>query len=236
MISQLQQDVVQGPVEDPRFGKSILVHPTIETSRANHFPTQAVIVTSVARRLIQLARDGERLRAVVVEGADSDPTKHPEFHEISQNLRELVNKHFPKAKLNLVCDIPFLDRPQARHALCFYDQPFVRLEAGYQKTFAALTGEDPKIFKDIVENMGRLEIDRLIVQACFVRGEVDNSKDNEVKAWIRHLMDIKPAAVHISTLAKAKGKTERPITKTRMTEIAELVTAKTGIPVEVALG
>lgn len=234
MTSTLQQDVVQGPVEHPRFGKALVVRPTIGTNRANRFPSQAVIVTAVARRLIELSREGERIKSVVVEGDLDDPTKHPDFHEISQNVRELVNKHFPKADLNLVSDIPSLDRPQVRHALCFYDRPFVRLEAGYQKTFAALTGADPKQFKGMVENMGRLESDRLIVQARFVRGAVDNSKANEVNAWIRHLTEIKPATVQISTPSRAKkGTRTKPITKTRMTQIAELVTAKTGIPVEV---
>jgi len=84
-----------------------------------------------------------------------------------------------------------------------------------------------------IENMGRVESEKLIVQASFVRGDVDNSKDNEVNAWIRHLTEIKPASVQISTPDKAKSKGEKPITKTRMAQIAELVTTKTGIPVEV---
>ena len=231
MISQLKQDVVVGPADDPRFGKSLFVNPTIETPRANRFATQAVVVTAVARRLIELSREGERLKAVVVHGEEHDATRHPEFHEISANLRDLVDKHFPKANMVLLADAAILDRAQVRHALCFYDQPFLRLEAGFQKTFAALSGEDPKLFKPRVKNMGRLESDRLIVQARFVRGDVDNSVDNEVNAWIRHLSEIKPATVHISTLKKADGKKARPVTKTRLAQIAERVTAKTGIAV-----
>lgn len=233
MISKLQADIVQGPQEDPRFGKTLEVRPTVETTRPGRFPSQAVVVTAVARRLIELSRAGDRLRAVVVLGEEHDPTKHPEFHEISENLRQLVGKHFPKAKFVLRADTPLLDRPQVRHALTFYDEPTVRLEAGFQKTFAALTGESPKLFKDVVEQMGRLGTERLIVQARFVRGEIDNSTDHEIKAWIRHLSEIRPATVRITTLPRARGRRERPIPKTRMTQIAELVTSKTGIPVEV---
>ena len=233
MISKLQEEVVQGPVEHPRFGKTILVTPTVETTRANRYPSQAVVVTAAARRLIALSKDGERIQAVLMEGGAKDPTHHPEFAEISQNLRELMNKWFPKGLLCLISDDPDLSRPLVRHALGFYDQPILRLEAGTQKTFAALTGGPPKHFKEVVELMGRLELERLIVQANFVRGEPDNSKESEVKAWIRHLDEIRPAGVHITTPHKASG-TTRPITKTRITQIADLVTEKTGIPVEVS--
>jgi wyosine [tRNA(Phe)-imidazoG37] synthetase (radical SAM superfamily) len=233
MIVQLQKDVVQGPVDHPRFGRSLIVRPTVEGSRANRFPTQAIVITAVARKMIELTRLGEKIQAVVVEGEGQDPTRHPEFHEISENLRELLDKHFPKADLVLVSNQPNLDRASVRHALTLFDRTVVRLEAGFQKTFAALTGGDPKDFKDMVEQMGRLGKDRLIVQATFVQGEIDNSSDNEIKAWIKHLTEIKPARVHITTRAKPKGKKERPISKARMTQIAELVTTKTGIPVEV---
>jgi len=232
MISQLQQEVVQGPL-DTHYGKTILVHPTIETQRAGRFPTQAVVVTAAARRLIGLSKEGEKVHAVLVQGDEFDPTLHPDFDEISLNLRELVNKHFNKAKLCLISNAPELERATVRHALVYYDRPMLRLEAGYQKTFQALTGEEGSVFKDRVANMNRLELERLVVAATFVRGDIDNSKDSEVKAWVKLLADIKPATVQIDTPKKATGTTSKPITKTRITQIAELVTEKTGIPVEI---
>ena len=236
MIAQLQEEIVQGPLDHPRLGRILLVCPTIETTRIHRFPSQAVVVTAVARKLIELARTGERIQALIVQGGAHDATKHPEFHEISENLRQLLDKHFPKASLCLLAEATLMESPQIRHALSFYDQPVLRLDAGTQKTYAALTGEDPKVFRDMVERLGKLGNGRLIVQTRFVRGEVDNSNENEVKAWLRHISEIKPAGVHITTPAKAKGKKEIPVTKTRMTQIAEMVTSKTGIPVEVLTG
>ena len=233
MIARLQEEIVVGPIDHPRLGRSVAVRPTVETLRANRYPTQALVVTAVARKLIELVRASEKIHALVVEGGTDGPTKHPEFHHICGNLRQLLDKHFPKALLCLVADATPLDSPNLRHALTFFDQTILRLDAGTQKTWAALTGSNPKQFKGVVESMGRLGADRLIVQTRFVRGEVDNSNETEVKAWIRQLTEIRPAGVHITTPAKAKGKREIPVTKSRMTQIAELVTAKTGIPVEV---
>jgi hypothetical protein len=233
MISKIQQDVVQGPLDHPRFGRSLSVYPTVETARVNRYPTQAVVVTSVARALIDLSKAGDRLQAVVVEGLERDPTEHPEFLPISQNLRELVTKWFPKAQLCLLSLRPDLEEAQVRHALNCYDQPILQLEAGTQKTATALHGSKHKPIRKQVEELGRLGVERLIVQGRFVRGTVDNSKDNEIKMWIRHLAEIRPAGVHIVAPDKLKGKKLRPVPPTRMSKIAEMVTEKTGLPVEV---
>jgi hypothetical protein len=236
MIARLQEEIVLGPVDYPRLGRVVIIRPTVETLRANRFPTQAIVVTATARKLIELVRTADKIQAMVVEGGNDGPTKHPEFHHICENLRQLLDKHFPKALLCLVTDATPLDSPNLRHALTFFDQTILRLDAGTQKTWAALTGANPKQFKGVVESLGRLGTDRIIVQTRFVRGEVDNSNETEVKAWIRQLSEIRPVGVHITTPAKAKGKKEIPITKSRMTQIAELVTTKTGIPVEVLSG
>lgn len=233
MIQKLQEEVVQGPLEHVRFGRSLVVRPTLETARVGRFVTQATVVTTAARHLIALSKAGERIQSLVVEGTEVDPTLHPEFPEISQNLRELLAKWFPKAALCLLAEAPDLSRPQVRHALGFYHQPIVELEPGTQKTAVARAGERGRQLKQLVEDMGRLTLERLIVQGTFVRGRVDNTKDNEIRAWIRHLVEIKPAGIHIRTPPRARGGVERPVTKTRMSEIAELVSEKTGVPVEV---
>ena len=226
-----QAEIVEGPLDHPLFGRCLVIRPMVETTRANRYPSQAVVVTTAARKLIEIAKAGEKLNAVVVEG-EKDPTGHPEFHEISENLRELMNKWFPKSKLTLVSQQARLSRPETRHALTFYDSPVLGLEAGTQKTVAKLSPEPVEDFKDRLVQMGRLESERLIVRTLFVRGDVDNSKDTEVRAWIRNLSEIKPAAVQILTPAKPRDG-QKPVTKTRMTEIAELAQEKTGIPVEV---
>ena len=235
MITRLREEVVRGPEDHPRFGKCLRIVPTLETARAGRFPSQALVVTSAARKLMALSKGGDRLQAVILHGEDKDPTTHPDFPEISQNLRELVNKWFPKASLVLISETPDLRRPQARHALNCFDQPILRLPAGTQKVFKALTGEDGAEFRQMVEDMGRLDSERLIVEGRFVQGRVDNSTDPELRAWIRKVGEIKPAGIQITTPAKPQDKV-KPVPKSRMAKIAELVTEKTGIPAEVCVG
>ena len=66
-------------------------------------PTPGVVITSAARRIIELSKGGEKLESLVVTG-NKEPTSHPELIEIVENLRELRNKWFAKAALCLVSE------------------------------------------------------------------------------------------------------------------------------------
>jgi len=233
MLTELMNEIVRGPEKSAEFGKCLLIYPTCETARPGIFPSQALVVTTAARRLIELSKAGERLNAVVVLG-EVDPTLNPDFRAISENLRELCNKWHPKASLTLVSGAQGLDDADIRQALSCYDDPILRFEAGTQKTYAALTGAKPSVFKEVVQNLSKIELERITVAATFVRGDVDNSTESEVRAWVKHLGAIKPATVHVSTLAKIDTKRKlKPITKARLETIANQVADKTGLPVEV---
>jgi wyosine [tRNA(Phe)-imidazoG37] synthetase (radical SAM superfamily) len=230
MASTVLVDVVRGPEDLAGFGRCLLVEPVQPTTRPDRYPTQAVIVTNAARRLIDLSKAGERLDSVVLHG-ELDPTMHPDFPEVSVNLRELCRKWFPKAQLVLSSRSPQLTDPLVRHALLAYHTVVVRLECSTQKTYRALTGRDGGDLKALMEQMGKLEHRNLVIRANFVRGTVDNSTDAEVKGWIKALQGIKPAVVQLETPARPLEGI-KPVTKTRLTEIAEQIAEKVGSQVE----
>ena len=232
-FSELLDNIVRGPSVSDEFGRHLAIDPCCETNKPDTYPTQAVVVTTAARRLIEINKAGEKLKSVVLAGAEIDPMVNPEFREISENLRELVNKHHPKANLYLFCDGLHLDDPELRHSLVYFHKPIVDFEAGTQKTFAALTGRKPAAFKEVVENINKLELDKWILRARFVRGGIDNSGDSEVRAWIKYVAEFGPASVQVVTPAKANSANKtKPITKTRLEGIAAEVAEKTGLEVE----
>lgn len=228
-----QDELVRGPEVCGHFGNCLLIEPTCSTHRRNQFPSQAFVVTHAARRMIELSKAGEKLQHIIVLG-EQDPVMHPEFRAISENLRELTNKWFPRAALCLLSDSRELSRPDVRIALSAYDKPIMRLEAGTQKTYRSLTGAKASAFKETVDGLSRLEIERLILQACFVRGAADNSTDNELRSWIKYVADVQPAEVQIYTLPRPDTKKNfKPVTKNRLEKIAATVNEKTGIPCEI---
>src|SRR5689334_20894443 len=212
----------------------------LSVSRETRMPRASVLVTTAARHIIRVSKMGEKLETLLVYGSNIDATLHPDFREITGNLRDLRNKWFPKAKLWLVSDDPHVDKPEVRHSLSIYDRVVVRLETGTQKAFAGLTGRKPAEYATLLNQLSA--IDRLVVQARFYKGDVDTTTDAEVKAWVKKLGELKPREVYIlNPEAKPVAKKLKPAPKARVLEIAAELTEKTGIqatilPFESVLG
>ncbi len=237
MVVLNPNSIITGPSRSPRWGRALTLDlgapdATLAISRENRLPRPSVVVTLAARELMRLSKGGEKVDNILVVGSEVDPTHHPGFREISENLRALRNKWFPRAKLNLVSDDPRLNDAETRIALGIYDNPVVRLEYGTVKTFRKLTGHKSTVLSEIVRHLSSLE--HVIVQAQFVRGEVDNSTESEVKGWIKRLRDVEPQEVLITSPPPQQRKGRpRGISDTRLKEIAELVTEEVGASVTV---
>ena len=243
--------IVFGPFPSPQLGTSLGVNiaparRTKETegsvydktspdatspiiSLRRKMPTPGVIVTSAARRLIELSRGGDKIETLLVTG-NLEPTSHPELVEVIENLRELRDKWFSKATLALVSDSIDVDAPHLRHALGMFDKPLVRFEWGTAKSFSSLSGRPATELKRIVEALAGL--DRLILQACFTEDKKGNGSVTEVRNWIKKVAEIKPREVHLGTVAARKGG-PKPCSSSRLEAIAVELTEKTGIPAQV---
>ena len=245
MTSPPLHAVVYGPWKNRRYGPTLGVNPcptqtgecppgcvicehgladTVPIlTRTHQRPSSGVVVTSAARKIIELSKAGEKVKTILVAGR-ADPTLHPNLKEITENLRDLRNKWFPKAALCLHTRGEGLDAADTRRALLIYDKPVVRFEWGTTKTFTAMTGEKSTELKKLADNLHG--VDRLILEAQFVRGGPDNSTDAEVKAWIKRIVELSPQEVQISTLPGASKTAPRPVTATRLEQISTQLSEK----------
>jgi len=226
--------VFQTPVRTERFGLVLGVDlgcpdSGMVVSRDVRMPRASYVITTAARHVIRIAKGGEKIDGIVVWGSESDPTMHPEFKEITGNLRDLRNKWFAKATLWLVSETPRVDASDVRHAMGIYDRAVVRFEWGTAKTYAAATDRKSTEYNNLCAHLGHLE--NLVIQARFTRGEVDNSTEAEVKAWVKKLAELKPREVQLLP-PDPKAKKLKPVPKGRMTEIADEIKEKAGVAVK----
>ncbi|QDU83320.1 hypothetical protein Pla163_04190 [Planctomycetes bacterium Pla163] len=229
MFAALTEELILGPFEHPEYETTLVVKPLVDTGKAGRFASQAVVVTTAARRIIELSKAGDKVKSIVVEADGGvDPMQHPEFRAISENLRELVDKWFPKSKLILHTPGLHLGNAEGRHSLTAYHRPVIHFDAGTQKTFAALTGMDPQLYKDVCDGLEKIEMERWVLRATFVKGEADNSTDAELRFWLTKVASFgRPGTIQVTTLAKADTERKlKPVPKTRMASIAEKITAK----------
>lgn len=239
MTSTASSTIIHGPLKSSRFGNALVFDITapqtnLVVERGSALPRASVIVTSAARRIIELSKAGEKVETILLVGSEESPPEHPDIREITENLRALRDKWFQRAKL--VLDSPTPAAPAAGPALHMYDSVLQVFEWGTAKTFTALTGEKGTDLTALTKHLGAFE--NLVLQVRFVRGDVDNSSDTEVRGWIKRLLEISPKAIEIVTgapiePANGKAKGTKAVTKTRLDEIVEEISEKTGLPVSV---
>ncbi|MCY3001030.1 MAG: hypothetical protein NTV21_04425 [Planctomycetota bacterium] len=241
--------ILFGPIRSRRFGTSLGINltPTPRTecgpdclhcktayaasvpivSRAHILPSSGLIVTNAARRIIEIQRAGEKLESLAVSGT-GDPTMHPNLLEISENLRDLKAKWFPKAKLNLLSPSQALSSPELRAVCVIYDRAVFAFEWGTAKTYDTFRPNATLDYKTLVDRLQGL--DRWSAQATFVQGALDNSSDREVQGWMKKIEELRPREVYLlTTEGKAKaGIKSVPLSK--LEEISAKLVEKTGIP------
>jgi len=229
--------IFSGPRKTARLGNTLGIDlgsqdMALAVSRDNRMPRASVIVTTAARHMIRISKAGEKIEAIAVYGSLADPSLHPDFREITENMRDLRNKWFAKAKLCLALDNPHLDEPALRRVLALFDRVYLRMEWGTAKTFTAMTGRKSPEYASLMAALGPAE--NLILQTRFLKGDgIDNTSDAEMKAWFKKVGELKPREVHLLRSEKGLGKKVKSVTKAKLTEIAAEVTAKVGVPATV---
>lgn len=229
------ESLIAGPIKTARLGNTLAFDVgsseiNLVVSRELRVPRASILVTTAAQNMIRLSKAGDKVDNIVVTSTSSDPTRHPDFKPITENLRDLRNKWYPKAKLCLFSDDPELSTSAARTALGIYDRPFMRLEWGTARMYTALTRRKGT---QLTTLMAQLKgIDRFVVQATFVRGKHDNSIESEVKGWIKRLEEVRPTEVQILVPA-ALPDGLRAAPRSRIEKIASQVTEATGLKVTI---
>ncbi|MFT4542423.1 MAG: hypothetical protein ACI841_000933 [Planctomycetota bacterium] len=236
MTLTASKPIITGPTKTSRLGIVLTIDLTAGQSnmvieRGSTLPRASLIVTTAARRMIELSKDGQKCNTVAVVGSDLPPTAHPDLREITENVRALRDKWFPRAKLCFVSNGFDLESYDLRQTMTLYDRVYQDFHWGTAKTFSSLTGQKGPVLASLTRDLGGF--DRLVVQARFASGDSGNASDGEIKGWIKRLQEVKPQEVQILTSAPASRKKVRPIQKNRQQEIAEQVTELTGLTVTI---
>lgn len=230
MTPTASSTIIHGPTKTRRFGIALVFDVTapqtnLVVERGSVLPRASVIVTSAARRIIELSKAGEKVESILVVGSEENPAEHPDIREITENLRALRDKWFPRAKLILDSPTPAVSSAVAE--LHMFDSVLQTFEWGSTKTFTALTGMKGPELTALTKQLGAYE--NLVMQTRFTRGDVDNSTDAEFKGWLKRVLEISPRSIELITGSKAEG--FKAVTKTRQQQILDETTEKTGVSV-----
>jgi wyosine [tRNA(Phe)-imidazoG37] synthetase (radical SAM superfamily) len=196
------------------------------------WPRPQAIEAALAARLMRAAAADEIIDRITVAG-HGEPTLHPDFEEIVDRLCAVRDREAPGLPLAILSNSTTAASRDVRRALERFDERYMKLDAGDPITYARLNGGGPSIGRIVDALRGLAPI---MIQAMFVkdaRGEIDNTTDGVVGDWLNALERIRPARVHVYTMARPRVNDHvGPAPARRLREIAERVRGL-GIPADV---
>jgi wyosine [tRNA(Phe)-imidazoG37] synthetase (radical SAM superfamily) len=253
----LFDSVVFGPVHSRRLGVSLGINllPTTykycsfnciycecgwtknRDSEKVEFPPAAIVKEYLEKKLLEMIENNGLPEAISFAG-NGEPTLHPEFAEIIDITIELRNKYSPKSKIAVLSNATMLHLPEVVNALKKVDLNILKLDAGTEDTYKKINQPlNDLSLAEIVNNLKQFT-SNLIIQTLFIRGDynknkIDNTTDEEIKAWLSIIEELKPKQVMIYPIARSTpaGNLEK-ISLKELEGIAEKV-MKMGIKTDV---
>lgn len=244
-MSILFHDVIFGPVHSRRLGFSLGINLlpidskicsfnciycecgwNPEGNSNSVFSDRNVIFSELEDRLKEIKSNNEPLDVLTFAG-NGEPTLHPEFLEIVEDVISLRDKYFPYIKIAVLSNSTTLSNANVVKALKKIDLPILKLDSVIENTFRTINNPSKTFnFNDYISNLKKFN-HKLIIQTMFLRGEInnsviDNTTNYEVDELIKVLKEIKPESVMIYSLdRKAPAKNLIKISSEELREIAK---------------
>ena len=167
-------------------------------------PTREEVRTALEEKLKDMQANGSAPDVLTFAG-NGEPTAHPYFPEIIEDTLALRDKYFPKAKVSVLSNSTFIDRPAVFEALNKIDNNILKLDTVDEEYIHLLDRPNGKYsVKKIIERMKEFK-GNCIVQTMFPKGgyqgkDMDNTSDKYVLPWIEAVKEIAPRQVMIYTI------------------------------------
>ena len=176
---------------------------------------------------------------VVTFAGNGEPTMHPDFEAIIDDTLALRDELCPTAKVSVLSNATQIHREAVRRALRRVDNNILKLDSAFDATVQLVNKPQGAYTVERTVELMQLFEGEMILQTMFLRGEyegtkVDNTREEEVEAWLRLVERIAPRQVMVYSLDRdTPCKTLEKVSREELLAIAARVEAL-GIPCSVA--
>lgn len=176
---------------------------------------------------------------VITFAGNGEPTMHPDFEGVIDDTIALRDELCPAARVSVLSNATQIHREDVRRALQRVDNNILKLDSAFDSTVQLVNKPQGAYTVERTVELLKLFEGRLILQTMFLRGEyegqrVDNTREEEVAAWLRLVEEIAPRQVMVYSLDRdTPCKTLEKVSREDLLAIAARVEAL-GIPCSVA--
>ena len=218
MLLRLQKGIIYGPVNSRRLGWSLGINILPSNKKVCAFNCVycqygwTKIHVSSGRKLQDLPSVkavGKALKkalnflpvppAYITFSGNGEPTLHPDFNQILDDVLSLRNLLAPRTKTAVLSNSALVSDKSIRKALMKLDAKIMKLDCGSPRLFEKYNQPCSGIeIEDITEGLSQLP--DVTIQTLVSTGKSGNLNQKNIKEWIERLMRIKPSFVQLYTL------------------------------------
>lgn len=167
-------------------------------------PTREEVRTALEARLQDMQQHGPKPDVLTFAG-NGEPTAHPHFPEIIEDTLALRDTYFPDAKVSVLSNSTFLNRPAVFDALNKVDNNILKLDTvdeDYIRTVDRPAGHYslPELIDLMKSFKGNCIIQTMFMKGTYQGKDVDNTADKYVLPWLEAVKEIAPRQVMIYTI------------------------------------
>ena len=202
-------------------------------------PAREEVYRTLHDKLADMKSHGEHLDVITFSG-NGEPTVHPDFPGIVDDVLRLRDEFYPEAKVSVLTNSTRIFDKATADALKKVDNNILKLDSAVEETMCLI--DQPVNANFTVERVvdGLREFEGTgIIQTMMLRGEhdgknVDNTTPDELNALIAAYKKIKPREIMIYSLDRSTPEEKLvKVEKEELETIADKITQETGIPVKV---
>lgn len=169
------------------------------------FPTRTAVRQALQAKLQEMKEQGPKPDVITFAG-NGEPTMHPRFADIIDDVIQLRNEYFPEAKISVLSNATRIFRQDVFDALLKVDNNILKIDTinpDYIRLVDRPISTQYNIEK-IIHRMAEFQ-GKCIVQTMFMRGthkgkDVSNVSDEFVLPWLEAIQRIRPSEVMIYTI------------------------------------
>ena len=203
-------------------------------------PPREKVRQQLTAKLEKMKAEGENLDVITFSG-NGEPTLHPEFPEIVDDVLALRDEYFPNAKVSVLTNSTKIFTPKVVEALKKVDNNILKLDSAVESTMRLIDCPSSPSFtvKKVVEALKQFSHTG-IIQTMLLRGEhsgqkIDNTTPEEINALIEAYKEIEPREIMIYSLDRSTPEEKLiKVGKEELEEIGKKIEATTGIQVKIS--
>jgi wyosine [tRNA(Phe)-imidazoG37] synthetase (radical SAM superfamily) len=218
MVLPLQVEILYGPVNSRRLGRSLginLMPGGYKLCSFNcvycHYGWTKVHTIDVRECLQDLPSRDRVVEAVRIAArsaldftyltfsGNGEPTLHPQFAQIVREVVTVRDQYRPEAKVALLSNSTGLVRPEVRDVLPLIDFPVFKLDAGTEEVFCKVNR--PAKGVELAQILGLLSsLENICLQTLLIEGIPSNVTEKDLEAYFQQVARIRPEEVHIYSI------------------------------------